>query len=88
MDEWKPIPGLIKTRVLASTAPTPVFTPLLTPPPFGFFAKSGLPFTHNGAQGPTGYNVLFAQQIHFEVDLSVWPIPEMCTKSQKDPGSQ
>ncbi|CAN1352660.1 hypothetical protein LINPERPRIM_LOCUS42971 [Linum perenne] len=47
-------------------------------PPFLGFVESGLPFTHNGGTAPTGqaatgHNTLFAQQIHFEVDLFARP---------------
>ncbi|GER46147.1 B-box type zinc finger protein with CCT domain [Striga asiatica] len=47
--------------------------------PFLGFVESGFPFTHNGGAAPTrqaatGHNALFAQQIHFEVDLFARPI--------------
>ncbi|KAK4337504.1 hypothetical protein RND71_043831 [Anisodus tanguticus] len=50
--------------------------------PFLGFVESGFPFTHNGGAAPTrqaatGHNALFAQQIHFEVDLFARPIVGM-----------
>ncbi|KAJ4949834.1 hypothetical protein NE237_008265 [Protea cynaroides] len=50
--------------------------------PFIGFVEPGFPFTHNGGAAPTrqaatGHNALFAQQIHFEVDLFAWPIVRM-----------
>ncbi|CAN6454057.1 unnamed protein product [Victoria cruziana] len=47
--------------------------------PFLGFVESSFPFTHNGGTAPTwqaatGHNALFAQQIHFKVDLFAWPI--------------
>lgn len=61
--------------------------------PFLGFVESGFPFTHNGGAAPTrraatGHNALFAQQIHFEVDLFARPIVGMCTRYHKGPISQ
>nr|YP_010547150.1 hypothetical protein OQ204_mgp10 [Paphiopedilum micranthum]UYK51743.1 hypothetical protein [Paphiopedilum micranthum] len=62
------------------------------------FVESGFPFTHNGGAAPTNqiktrqaatvHNALFAQQIHFEVDLFARPIVGMCTRYHKGPISQ
>lgn len=64
--------------------------------PFLGFVESGFPFTHNGGAAPTNqsrqaatvHNALFAQQIHFEVDLFARPIVGMCTRYHKGPISQ
>jgi len=53
--------------------------PTIAVQPFLEFVESGFSFTHNGGphqtrQAATGHNALFAQQIHFEVDLSARPI--------------
>lgn len=52
----------------------------------------GIPFTHNGGAPPgrhtTGHNALFAQQIHFAVDLFARPIVGMCMRYHKGPISQ
>ncbi|CAN6465369.1 unnamed protein product [Victoria cruziana] len=78
-------PALLKSSGL--NAPTTAVLPFLG------FVESGFPFTHNGGAAPTwqaamGHNALFAQQIHFEVDLFARPIVGMYTRYHKGPISQ
>ncbi|CAK8569566.1 unnamed protein product [Lathyrus sativus] len=77
----------------STTKSSGLHAPTTAVQPFLGFVESGFPFTHNGGphqtrQAATGHNALFAQQIHFEVDLSARPIVGMCTIYHKGPISQ
>ncbi|PNX72934.1 hypothetical protein L195_g028832, partial [Trifolium pratense] len=66
----------------STTKSSGLHAPTTAVQPFLGFVESGFPFTHNGGphqtrQAATGHNALFAQQIHFEVDLSARPIVGM-----------
>ncbi|KAA0035360.1 hypothetical protein E5676_scaffold79358G00010 [Cucumis melo var. makuwa] len=82
------------TCITASTTKSSGLNALTTAvQPFLGFVESGFPFTHNGGAAPTrqaatGHNALFAQQIHFEVDLFARPIVGMCTRYHRGPISQ
>ncbi|KAH0660161.1 hypothetical protein KY290_008865 [Solanum tuberosum] len=77
----------------ATTKSSGLNAPTTAVQPFLGFVESGFPFTHNGGAAPTrqaatGHNALFAQQIHFEVDLFARPVVGMCTRYHKGPISQ